>query len=214
MKSNIVEIVKDVKRGDSLWRCACGDVFTYFHSAPPYIAVFACFRPVFAIRNDHHHHRGLIWVNFHLYIFWDLALFAGFCHFWDFFAFLGFQRGFWECYWVIRHVEGLSWLYGWSMIGFRKVWEGFWGGSKMAKNGKKCKTPKNVQVRIRGVRYIDKPYRLSIYRHVLKISISISISIRSLLKISISIKTFIEISISISIRTFLKISISISIRSF
>ena len=74
----------------------------------------------------------------------------------------------------------------------------------------------------RGVRYIDKPYRLSIYRHVLKISISISISIRSLLKISISIsisiKTFIEISISISIsiRTFLKISISISIsiRSF
>ena len=44
----------------------------------------------------------------------------------------------------------------------------------------------------RGVRYIDKPYRLSIYRHVLKISISISISIRSLLKISISIsiKTF------------------------
>ena len=72
--------------------------------------------------------------------------------------------------------------------------------------------------RSRGVRYIDKPYRLSIYRHVLKISISISISIRSLLKISISIsisiKTFIEISISISIsiRTFLKISISI--RSF
>jgi len=62
----------------------------------------------------------------------------------------------------------------------------------------------------RGVRYIDKPYRLSIYRYVLKISISI----RSLLKISISIsiKTFIEI--SISIRTFLKISISISIRSF
>ena len=63
----------------------------------------------------------------------------------------------------------------------------------------------------RGVRYIDKPYRLSIYQHVLKISKSISISIRSLLKISISIKTFIEISISISIRTFLKISISISI---
>ena len=29
----------------------------------------------------------------------------------------------------------------------------------------------------RGVRYIDKPYRLSIYRHFLKISISISISI-------------------------------------
>ena len=56
----------------------------------------------------------------------------------------------------------------------------------------------------RGVRYIDKPYRLSIYRHFMKISISISISIRSLLKISISI--------SISIRTFLKISISI--RSF
>jgi len=55
----------------------------------------------------------------------------------------------------------------------------------------------------RGVRYIDKPYRLSVYRHFLKISISISISIRSLLKISISI--------SISIRTFLKISISISI---
>ena len=63
----------------------------------------------------------------------------------------------------------------------------------------------------RGVPYIDKPYRLSIYRHFLKISISISISIRSLLKISISIRTFLKISISISIRTFLKISISISI---
>ena len=78
----------------------------------------------------------------------------------------------------------------------------------------------------RGVRYSDKPYRFSIYRHVLKISISI----RSLLKISISIsisisiKTFIEISISISIRTFFKISIlirgflerekTISIRTF
>ena len=32
-------------------------------------------------------------------------------------------------------------------------------------------------VESRGVRYIDKPYRLSIYRHFLKISILISISI-------------------------------------
>ena len=81
----------------------------------------------------------------------------------------------------------------------------------MAIEGEKMAMPKYI--RSRGVRYIDKPYRLSIYRHILKISISISISIRSLLKISISIKTFIEISISISIsiRTFLKISISISI---
>ena len=70
----------------------------------------------------------------------------------------------------------------------------------------------------RGVRYIDKPYRLSIYRHVLKISISIRSLLKISISISISIKTFIEISISISIsiRTFLKISISISIsiRSF
>ena len=68
----------------------------------------------------------------------------------------------------------------------------------------------------KGVRYIDKPYRLSIYRHVLKISISIRSLLKILISISISIKTFIEISISISIRTFLKISIAIliSIRSF
>ena len=47
-------------------------------------------------------------------------------------------------------------------------------------------------------------YRLSIYRHFWKISISISISIWSYLKISISI--------SISIRQFCKISISIKYR--
>ena len=72
-----------------------------------------------------------------------------------------------------------------------------------------CRYRPDSRGRARGVRYIDKPYRLSIYRHVLKISITI----RSLLKISISIKTFVEISISISIsiRTFLKISISLSI---
>ena len=80
------------------------------------------------------------------------------------------------------HPKRFSWSYAW-IIGY--AFPDHWGGT-------------------RGVRYIDKPYRLSIYRHVLKISISISISI----------KTFIEISISISIRTFLKISISISIRSF
>ena len=59
----------------------------------------------------------------------------------------------------------------------------------------------------RGVRYIDKQYWLSIYRHFLKISISIW----PFLKISISIRLFLKISISIStlIRTFLKISISI-----
>ena len=49
----------------------------------------------------------------------------------------------------------------------------------------------------RGVRYIDKPYQISIYQHFLKILISMSL--RSLLKILISI----------SIRPFLKISISI-----
>ena len=54
----------------------------------------------------------------------------------------------------------------------------------------------------RGVRYIDKQYRLSTYRPFLKVSISISISKWPFLKISISI----------SIRPFLKISISISIR--
>ena len=58
------------------------------------------------------------------------------------------------------------------------------------------------------VRYIDIEYRLSIYRHFWKISISISISI--------SIWSFLKISISISIRQFWKISISksISIRQF
>ena len=40
------------------------------------------------------------------------------------------------------------------------------------------------------VRYIDMTYRLSIYRHFWKISISISISIWSFLKISISIRQF------------------------
>ena len=53
------------------------------------------------------------------------------------------------------------------------------------------------------VRYIDIGYRLSIYRHFQKISISISISIRHFWKISVSI--------SISTRRFWKISISISI---
>ena len=69
-------------------------------------------------------------------------------------------------------------------------------------------------LRTRGVRYIDKPYRLSIYRHVLKISISIRSLLKISISISISIRTFWKI--SISIRTFLKISISISIsiRSF
>ena len=57
----------------------------------------------------------------------------------------------------------------------------------------------------RGVRYIDKPNRLTIYRHLLKISISISI--RTFLKISISIPIRIFLKISISIRTFLKILI-------
>merc|ERR1711952_206044 len=52
------------------------------------------------------------------------------------------------------------------------------------------------------VRYIDMTYRLSIYRHFCKISISISILIWSFLKISISI----------SIRQFCKISISIKYR--
>ena len=70
-------------------------------------------------------------------------------------------------------------------------------------NGQGGKGWPNGRPRPRGVRYIDKPYRLSIYRHFLKISIPISISVRSLLKISISI--------SIPIRTFWKISISISI---
>ena len=86
--------------------------FAYFHSALPNMAVFACFRPIFAIRNDHEHHRGWIWVNSRLYIFWVFALFAVFGHFWAFFAFCGFQwglGGFWECYRVIRQLEGLSW---------------------------------------------------------------------------------------------------------
>ena len=70
----------------------------------------------------------------------------------------------------------------------------------------------------RGVRYIDKPYRLSIHRHFLKISISIRPFLKILISILISIMLFlkISISISISIRIFLKIliSISISIRTF
>ena len=40
--------------------------FTYFHSALPNMAVFACFWPVFAIKNDHQHHRRWMWVNSHL----------------------------------------------------------------------------------------------------------------------------------------------------
>ena len=57
----------------------------------------------------------------------------------------------------------------------------------------------------RPVRYIDIEYRLSIYRHFWKISISIW----SFLKISISIWSFLKISISISTRQFWKISILI-----
>ena len=94
---------------------------------------------------------------------------------------------------------------------YSKVWEGL--TVKLAGTvDKEVLTQKPVLVR--GVRYIDKPYRLSIYRHILKISISIRSLLKISISISISIKTFIEI--SISIRTFLKISISISIsiRSF
>ena len=55
---------------------------------------------------------------------------------------------------------------------------------------------------------------IDIDKVILKISISISISIRLFWQISISIGLFWKISISISIRRFWKISISISIRRF
>ena len=64
--------------------------FTYFHSALLKLAVFPCFGPIFAIRNDHQHHRGWIWVNSHMYMFWVLhflpflAIFGHFLHFWGF----------------------------------------------------------------------------------------------------------------------------------
>ena len=67
--------------------------FTYFHSALPNMAVFACFWPVFAIRNDHKHHMGWIWINSHFCIFWVFALFADFGHFWAFLHFSGFSGG-------------------------------------------------------------------------------------------------------------------------
>ena len=72
----------------------------------------------------------------------------------------------------------------------------------------------------RGVRYIDKQYWLSIYRHILKISISIwpflkiSISIWPFLEISISIWPFLKISTSILTRPFLKIWISKRTRKY
>ena len=55
--------------------------FTYLHSALPNISVFACFRPVFAIKNDHQHHREWIWANSYLYI---ICFFCTFCRFWPF----------------------------------------------------------------------------------------------------------------------------------
>ena len=52
------------------------------------MAVFACFWPVFAIKNDHQHHRGIMWVNSHLHIF-------EFLHFLPFLVILGHFLHFW-----------------------------------------------------------------------------------------------------------------------
>ena len=60
------------------------------------------------------------------------------------------------------------------------------------------------------VRYIDIEYRLSIYRHFWKISISTW----SFLKISISISIFTKISLSISISIFFRFALSVSISIF
>ena len=86
---------------------------TYFHSAPPNLAVFTCFWPVFAIRNDHQHHicigheYGSIVICAFFGVLHFLPFLTIFRHFWHFGVSVGVGRvlGVLLSYKVTRGIE-------------------------------------------------------------------------------------------------------------